>query len=117
MPAPPIDDEQGSAAAQDGPSSSPQTGDRGMLDDVMRRSAGIPGNDPVGKTTKPTSNPELRLIGLGFELVGVVVIFGFIGHAIDVYMHWNVAATITLVIIAFVGDMYLLIKAGMKGNK
>ena len=58
-----------------------------------------------------------RLASMGFEFFGVLLIFGLIGHWLDDQFGWHGIATITALLVAFIGEMYLQIKAILRKNK
>jgi Putative F0F1-ATPase subunit Ca2+/Mg2+ transporter len=64
------------------------------------------------------ANAGLRkFAGMGFEFLGVILVFGLIGHWLDQKYHWGGIATITAVLVGFVGEMYLQIKSIMRWGK
>ncbi|HTV47479.1 MAG TPA: AtpZ/AtpI family protein [Phycisphaerae bacterium] len=58
-----------------------------------------------------------KFAGMGFEFLGVILIFGLIGHWLDETYHWNGVATMTAILVGFVGEMYLQIKSIMRWGK
>lgn len=102
------------------PASNPPVADGGWMGRLANKSSGVPGfSGPGERGAKPdaTDRALWRLFGLGTELVGGVVVFGLIGAGLDAYFHWGHAATITLIVVAFLGGMYLLIKAALNADK
>lgn len=47
---------------------------------------------------------------MGVEFLAVVLIFGLIGQWIDGKFHWHGVATVVMICIAVIGDLYLQIK-------
>ena len=86
---------------------------------LAERSAGLPQAEPEKPATKDPGAGQLwRFAGLGIQFAATVAIFAWIGYEIDQWRGWkNNAALLTLVMIAVVGNLYLLIKEAIKANK
>ena len=103
------------------PPKSPQQGGKdegGWIERLAQRSTGLGKETP---TQKPSDAQDVsqgwQLAGLGFQFAGTVLLFWLMGYAIDRYMHWNLVATLSCIVIAVVGSTYLLIKEGIKANQ
>ena len=51
-----------------------------------------------------------RFTSMGVEFLAVVLIFGLIGQWIDGKFHWHGVATVVMICMAVIGDLYLQIK-------
>lgn len=51
-----------------------------------------------------------RFTSMGIEFLAVVLLFGLVGQWLDKKFHWHGVATVVLICIAVIGDLYLQIK-------
>ncbi len=51
-----------------------------------------------------------RFALMGFEFLGVTLVFGAIGHWLDGKFGWPGYATVTCIVLAVIGELYLQIK-------
>ena len=98
----------------------PEKPEKGWIEKLAERSAGLPQAD--GKNQDPaedrTSSQAWKFAGLGIQFAVTVALFAFMGYQLDKWRGWTSnQALITLSLIAVIGNMYLLIKEGMKANK
>lgn len=99
----------------------PENKKDGWIERLADRSSGLEKNvTPAAPTpsTEQTESARLwRLGGLGVQFAGTVALFWFLGRQLDRYMGWNNRATLSLIVIAIVGSLYLLIKEAIKANR
>ncbi len=55
-----------------------------------------------------------RFTSMGIEFLAVVLIFGLIGQWLDKKFQWHGLATVVLICVAVIGDLYLQIKMLLK---
>ncbi len=66
---------------------------------------------PTGQESPAARASGLRrFTSMGVEFLAVVLIFGLIGQWIDGKFHWHGVATVVMICIAVIGDLYLQIK-------
>jgi hypothetical protein len=63
---------------------------------------------------KPGMPQWMTLMGLGFELVMTIVIFGAIGYGIDHWRQWTPVATITGVVLGCLIGMSNMIRSALR---
>jgi len=91
-----------------------------FVDKIVDRTTGLPRDQTPGKQQKQQAEDRrtlLRLGGMGLQFAGTVAIFLWIGYEIDRHYGWSYGATITMTVIALIGNLYLLIKEAMKLTK
>jgi hypothetical protein len=101
------------------PSLERENPNRSWIQKLAERSAGLPSAEREKPAAKDPGVGQLwRFAGLGIQFAATVGIFTYIGYEIDKWRGWkNNVALLTLVLIAVVGNLYLLIKEAMKANK
>ncbi len=58
-----------------------------------------------------------RFALMGFEFLGVTLVFGGIGHWLDGKFGWPGYATVTCIVVAVLGELYLQIKTLLAAGK
>lgn len=86
----------------------PQGLKRGWIEDLALRSSGVP--QPENPSAKDKEQSPWRFAGFGLQFAGLVILFTFMGYEIDKRMGWFPWMTVTLSMLAVIGNMYLLIK-------
>lgn len=91
------------------------------MGDLAKRSSGVPpagGHDEAPREElRKEGSSAWRFAGLGFEFAGTVGLFAYFGFWLDRHFGWAPWGTVTLVLIAVIGNMYLLIKEAMRQGK
>ncbi|MGN6370517.1 MAG: AtpZ/AtpI family protein [Phycisphaerae bacterium] len=64
----------------------------------------------------PGDSALWKLAGLGFQFAASSVIFALIGVYIDKRTGWSPWGVVSLVFLALIGNLYLLIKEGLKSD-
>jgi hypothetical protein len=89
-------------------------GAKSALDRLERHASRLSGASsvpPSGEETPAARASGLRrFTSMGIEFLAVVLIFGLIGQWLDHQFHWHGVATVVLICIAVIGDLYLQIK-------
>ncbi len=89
-------------------------GAKSALDRLERHASKLSSASSVQPTDQ--ESPAARASGLrrftsmGIEFLAVVLIFGLIGQWLDNKFHWHGVATVVMICIAVIGDLYLQIK-------
>jgi F0F1-type ATP synthase assembly protein I len=93
---------------------------KGWVGDLAQRSSGLPNDttkaDPKTGSDQQDSNPW-KFAGVGIQFAGTIGLFALFGYGIDRHFGWSPWGTVTLVMIAIVGNTYLLIKEALKINR
>jgi len=92
---------------------------RGWVGDLAQRSSGVPPANPDGETKQSAGERSAgwRFAGIGFQFAGTVGLFAYFGYWVDQHFGWSPWGTVTLVLIAVIGNMYLLIKEALRQNR
>ncbi len=89
----------------------------GWLDDLARRSTGLPEDETPSVTPARSSDTSLwRLAGLGLQFALTVSIFALMGREVDRRMDWSPWGLVSFTLVAVIGNTYLLIKDVMKDS-
>ena len=89
----------------------------GWIDNLAKRSAGLPGNEPASHSTGSSDASLWSLAGLGIQFAAVVALFAYAGYWLDRRMGWSPWGVSSLTLIAVIGNFHLLIKQARKGDK
>ena len=72
---------------------------------------GASSEKPTGQESPASRASGLRrFTSMGIEFLAVVLIFGLVGQWLDGTFHWHGVATVVMICIAVLGDLYLQIK-------
>src|SRR3954463_986502 len=87
------------------------------LEKLAQKSTGLPDTSP--KPDSPASSKDSdtslwKYAGLGIQFAGTVALFAFFGYELDKWQNWSPWGVISLSMIAVIGNLYLLIKEGLK---
>ncbi len=107
-------------AGSTGESSAAASKNAGWMSRLADTSTGLPGRSGSmegGAKSDDADRALWRLVGMGMEMAGCVVVFGLIGAGLDAYFQWDHVATIVGIIVAFLGGTYLMVKAAFNANK
>jgi len=93
----------------------------GFMDRLAAQSTGLPerGATPPGptKADQEERSAGWRVAGIGIQFAGTVALFTFFGVWLDKHFGWAPWGTVTLAMIAVIGNTYLLIKEGLKQDQ
>ena len=81
-----------------------------LMEDQRKESDG-------GSSRSRTSFGPRRFTLMGVEFLGVILIFALIGHWLDGKFGWPGYATVTCIILAVIGELYLQIKLLLGSEK
>ncbi|MGC9259731.1 MAG: AtpZ/AtpI family protein [Phycisphaerae bacterium] len=107
---------------KDQPVKDPKRGGARAAFDRLERHA----SELAGSSSTPAAGqnlPALRASGLrrftsmGVEFLAVVLIFGLIGQWVDHQFQWHGVATVVLICVAVIGDLYLQIKMLLQSDE
>lgn len=56
------------------------------------------------------SREWLKYSGMGFQLLGTILVFTLGGHYLDNYLGWTPALTVTLALLGVVGGLYVALR-------
>jgi len=62
------------------------------------------------KKLKPPEN-AIKHVGLGFQMMLTIGVFGWLGYKLDTYLSSTPAFITSFIIIALVGNIYLILKS------
>jgi F0F1-type ATP synthase assembly protein I len=111
------DDQLPSKNSED-PAKSGEPKPAGWMNDLARRSTGLPEYESSPEPTRQKGDRSIwSLAGLGIQFAVTAALFAFMGHALDVKMGWSPWGLVSLVMIAVIGNMYLLIKESLKEDR
>ncbi len=99
------------------PDQPPQPQKPNWLDDLAKRSTGLPENESSSRPISAGDQSLWKLAGLGLQFAVTVVLFALIGREADRRFGWSPWGLISFVLVAVVGNLYLLIKEGMREDK
>ncbi len=89
-------------------------GAKAALDRLERHAShlsGVSSAQPTGQESPAARASGLRrFTSMGIEFLAVVLLFGLGGQWLDKKFHWHGVATVVLICIAVIGDLYLQIK-------
>src|ERR1051325_3822940 len=83
-----------------------------FMDELARRSAGLP-----SQTTPQREKSPWSYAGLGLQFAGTTALFVVMGLYLDHRFGWSPWGTVGLTMLGLVGGLYLLIKDSLKQNR
>ncbi len=91
--------------------------DASWVENLAKRSTGLSADEtPTTRADMRSDRPLWRLTGLGVEFALVTGLFAWIGHAADGHFGTGPWLMLTLILIALVGNLYLLIKEALRAD-
>jgi F0F1-type ATP synthase assembly protein I len=86
------------------------------LEKLAQKSTGLPDTAPKPDAPPATAKDATlwKYAGLGLQFAGTVAIFAYLGYELDRWKNWSPWGLVTLSMIAVIGNLYLLIKEGLK---
>ncbi len=96
-------------------------GARSALDRLERHASELAGHSPASGTENKASAMRAsglrRFTSMGVEFLAVVLIFGLIGQWLDHKFQWHGVATVVMICVAVIGDLYLQIKMLLQSDQ
>ncbi|MCL2646768.1 MAG: AtpZ/AtpI family protein [Phycisphaerales bacterium] len=96
------------------PPKKPEGKGGGGLRGLAKRSTGLPADTTP---TRENGDPDAwKVAGLGLQFAITIALFTLFGHILDQKLNWSPWGVVSMVLIAVVGNLYLLIKESLKEN-
>ena len=95
-------------------SAGPEKPKNSWINDLAKRSTGLPGNDPPPKAGRSGDSTLWTMAGLGFQFAASTAILAYAGVYIDRRFGFAPWGVVSLVALALIVNLYLLIKQSLK---